>query len=280
MALAVCPGVVVGGEDRCRRRLHQRIDPRRIGQVCDPKGWHRSNHRTPRSILLIGGCMNTPIESKSQERALTTTSFAVLSVLSLRDHSTYDIIRQMRLSMHYMWPRAESNVYAEPRRLVEAGLATAREEWNGQRRRTVYSITEAGRAALAEWIAVAQRPPAIRERGAREGDVCRERHARRSARVDPGISAVTRPTPSGNSVGIADRYAAGEGEYPRPVRAVGSRLSPGCRATGDDASLGDLGRAGRRRTGRLRWPPMRAGGSRRCVRRANGFRWMTIRCAS
>ena len=69
--------------------------------------------------------MNTPIESKSQgrtERALTTTSYAVLSVLSLRDHSTYDLIRQMRLTMHYMWPRAESNVYAEPRRLVEAGL--------------------------------------------------------------------------------------------------------------------------------------------------------------
>ena len=97
--------------------------------------------------------MNTPIESKSQERALTTTSFAVLAVLSLRDHSTYDLIHQMRLSMHYMWPRAESNVYAEPRRLVEAGLATAREEWNGQRRRTIYSITDAGRAALAEWIA-------------------------------------------------------------------------------------------------------------------------------
>jgi hypothetical protein len=44
--------------------------------------------------------MNTPIESKSQERTLTTTSFAVLAVLSLRDHSTYDLIRQMRLSMH------------------------------------------------------------------------------------------------------------------------------------------------------------------------------------
>ena len=77
----------------------------------------------------------------------------MLSVLSLRDHSTYDLIRQMRLTMHYMWPRAESNVYAEPPRLVEAGLATAREEWSGQRRRTIYSITGAGRAALTAWIA-------------------------------------------------------------------------------------------------------------------------------
>jgi DNA-binding PadR family transcriptional regulator len=97
--------------------------------------------------------MNTPVESKSQERALTTTSYGVLSVLAIRDHSTYDLTKQMRLSLHYMWPRAESNVYAEPKRLVAAGLAEAREEWRGGRRATVYSITEAGRAALAAWLA-------------------------------------------------------------------------------------------------------------------------------
>src|SRR5262245_28929227 len=101
--------------------------------------------RPPVRILLSGGPMNTPDERISQDpiqdRTLTTTSFAVLAVLSLRDHSTYDITRQVRKSMHYMWPRAESNVYAEPMRLVEAGLVSARQEWNGRRRRTIYSIT-------------------------------------------------------------------------------------------------------------------------------------------
>src|SRR4029453_5915722 len=96
--------------------------------------------------------MNTPNESKSQERPLTTTSYGVLSILALRDHSTYALTRQMRISLPYMWPRAESNVYAEPKRLVAAGLATPREEWTGSRRRTIYSITEAGRVALAEWL--------------------------------------------------------------------------------------------------------------------------------
>ena len=96
--------------------------------------------------------MNTPIESKSQDRSLTTTSYAVLSVLAIREHSTYDLTKQMRLSLHYLWPRAESNVYAEPKRLVAAGLADAREQWNGGRRRTIYSITQSGRAALAEWL--------------------------------------------------------------------------------------------------------------------------------
>ena len=157
--------------------------------------------------------MDTPIESKSQERALTTTSYAVLSVLSLRDHSTYDLIRQMQLSMHYMWPRAESNVYAEPRRLVDAGLATAREEWTGQRRRTVYSITAAGRAALADWIASPSARPRYEcealvkvmfaENGTREDLLGQIRRLREDAE-----EAVL------HFRGIADRYAANEGEYP------------------------------------------------------------------
>src|SRR5262245_16187864 len=97
--------------------------------------------------------MHTPSESNSRERARTPTSFGVLSVLAIADHSTYELTRQMRNSLHYLWPRAESNVYAEPKRLVAAGLADVREEWRGKRRRTVYSITDAGRAALAGWLA-------------------------------------------------------------------------------------------------------------------------------
>jgi DNA-binding PadR family transcriptional regulator len=97
--------------------------------------------------------MNTPDESKSQDRPLTTTSYGVLSVLAIRDHASYELTKQMRLSLRYMWPRAESNVYAEVKRLVTAGLAQAREEWNGGRRRTIYSITKPGRSALAGWLA-------------------------------------------------------------------------------------------------------------------------------
>jgi len=97
--------------------------------------------------------MDTPVESKSQGRRLTTTSYAVLAVLALRDHSTYELAKQMHLSLHYFWPRAESNVYAEPKRLVRSGLAISREEWSGDRRRTVYAITDAGRGVLTEWLA-------------------------------------------------------------------------------------------------------------------------------
>jgi DNA-binding PadR family transcriptional regulator len=134
-------------------------------------------------------------------------------VLSLRPHSTYDITRQMRLSLHYMWPRAESNVYAEPRRLVEAGLATAREEWNGQRRRTVYEITDAGRAALAGWLGSPSSPARYEiealvkvmfaENGSRDDLLASIRAI--GADAAEGLRSVRR---------IAERYEAGEGEYP------------------------------------------------------------------
>lgn len=59
----------------------------------------------------------------------------------------------MRRNLHYFWPRAESNVYAEPKRLVDGGFAQARSEPVGKRRRTVYSITRKGRRTLESWLA-------------------------------------------------------------------------------------------------------------------------------
>jgi PadR family transcriptional regulator AphA len=58
----------------------------------------------------------------------------------------------MRRNLHYFWPRAESNLYAEPKRLVEEGFAKARPEPVGRRRRTVYSLTSKGRRALERWL--------------------------------------------------------------------------------------------------------------------------------
>jgi len=58
----------------------------------------------------------------------------------------------MRRNVHYFWPRAESNLYLEPKRLQAAGLATSRAEPVGRRRRTVYAITEEGTRALQHWL--------------------------------------------------------------------------------------------------------------------------------
>jgi len=83
---------------------------------------------------------------------LTTTSYAVLSLLSLRPWTTYELTKQMQRSLHWIWPRAESKVYEEPRKLVAHGLARARRRYTGQRAGTVYTITAAGRRALTAWV--------------------------------------------------------------------------------------------------------------------------------
>jgi PadR family transcriptional regulator AphA len=85
-------------------------------------------------------------------RELTTTSYAILGLLAIKPWSTYELAAQMRRNLHYFWPRAESNLYAEPKRLVEEGFAKTQHEPVGRRRRTVYSITPKGRRALERWL--------------------------------------------------------------------------------------------------------------------------------
>jgi DNA-binding PadR family transcriptional regulator len=86
----------------------------------------------------------------------STTRAAILGQLALREWSAYELTRSMRRSVRWFWPRAESVVYAEAKRLVGEGLATARAQAGtgpAKRGRTVYTITAAGHAALAEWLA-------------------------------------------------------------------------------------------------------------------------------
>lgn len=96
-------------------------------------------------------------EPAAQERRLTSTSYAILGFLAISEFSTYGLAKQMRRTAHYFWPRAESNLYAEPKRLLQDGFADARVESVGERPRTVYSINAKGREALAEWLT---QPPA------------------------------------------------------------------------------------------------------------------------
>jgi PadR family transcriptional regulator AphA len=85
--------------------------------------------------------------------ALTTTSHAVLALLALQPWTTYQLARQMERSLGWIWPRAISRLYEEPKKLVAAGLATSRPEATGRRPSTVYTITAEGRDALTAWLA-------------------------------------------------------------------------------------------------------------------------------
>jgi PadR family transcriptional regulator AphA len=83
---------------------------------------------------------------------LTTTSSAVLAQLALRPWSTYELARQRIRYFRYVWPRAESAIYREAKRLAAMGLVTATREYVGKRPRTVYSINDAGQDELRQWL--------------------------------------------------------------------------------------------------------------------------------
>jgi len=84
-------------------------------------------------------------------------------MLALREWSAYELTQQLRRSLDYCWPTAESVWYSEPKRLVRLGLATAKREPSatGRRTRTVYAITGRGRQVLAAWLASPPEPPRL-----------------------------------------------------------------------------------------------------------------------
>jgi PadR family transcriptional regulator AphA len=83
----------------------------------------------------------------------TTTAFAILGMLAIRPMTPYELSKGFDRSLGRFWPRARSKLFEVPKRLVEIGYARAAHEQTGRRPRTVYSITAAGRRALASWLA-------------------------------------------------------------------------------------------------------------------------------
>ncbi|MDQ6910927.1 MAG: PadR family transcriptional regulator, partial [Actinomycetota bacterium] len=92
---------------------------------------------------------------------LTTTSYAILGLLAIRPWTTYELAGQMQRALGRFWPRAESKLYEEPKKLVAHGLARASSEKVGSRPRTVYRITPAGRRALAAWLPTQSAGPVL-----------------------------------------------------------------------------------------------------------------------
>jgi DNA-binding PadR family transcriptional regulator len=83
---------------------------------------------------------------------LSTISYVVLGMIGLRGPSTsYDLKRAVGHSVGYFWPFPHAQLYSEPKRLTEEGYLEVATEDSG-RRRQVYSLTDAGRAAVREWL--------------------------------------------------------------------------------------------------------------------------------
>jgi DNA-binding PadR family transcriptional regulator len=83
---------------------------------------------------------------------LTPTSYLVLGLIAREGPSTpYELKRHVAATLGHFWSFPHSLLYGEPARLAGLGLLDERREDNGRRRR-IFSITEAGRAALRAWL--------------------------------------------------------------------------------------------------------------------------------
>lgn len=84
---------------------------------------------------------------------LTTTSHAILGLLSIAPMSGYDLHQAVDRSVRHLWPISKSQVYAEVARLEPlgfiAGTDVPQERLPDKR---VFRLTEAGEAALDEWL--------------------------------------------------------------------------------------------------------------------------------
>jgi DNA-binding PadR family transcriptional regulator len=92
--------------------------------------------------------------------ALTPFSYVVLTLIGQGGAGPHDLVRMARTGRIY-WDAADSQWYAEPKRLARLGLLTAHQEPGRTRPRTQYTLTDAGREALAAWMHEPARFPRI-----------------------------------------------------------------------------------------------------------------------
>lgn len=80
--------------------------------------------------------------------------FAILGFLNYHSYTGYDLKKIFDTSIRHFWPADQSQIYRTLARLTELGFAEMEKVPQTDRPdRKVYHITEAGRAALREWIA-------------------------------------------------------------------------------------------------------------------------------
>lgn len=104
------------------------------------------------------------VNSRRMVRASPHT-YGLLGMLATRPWTSYELTRQVRRSLRFMWPTSEGHLYREQARLVRLGWAQVEEEPAGLRTRKRYTITAEGRSALAAWLSTEPQEPTLQVEG-------------------------------------------------------------------------------------------------------------------
>jgi PadR family transcriptional regulator, regulatory protein AphA len=96
---------------------------------------------------------------------LSSTAYVILGYLGLRPMSGYEIKSFVDRSSRFFWAASYGQIYPELRRLAEMGLIEGESRPQGERARTVYRLTGAGRRELRDWLAEAPHVFELRDEG-------------------------------------------------------------------------------------------------------------------
>jgi len=91
---------------------------------------------------------------------LTPTSYAVLVLVGRGGAGPHDLVRMMRQGRIYE-SAAESQYYAEPKRLEQLGYLRSQRLPGQTHERTHYELTEKGLQALRDWVSVRPEHPRV-----------------------------------------------------------------------------------------------------------------------
>lgn len=91
--------------------------------------------------------------ARREESSKTTTTEALLGLLSLKPMSGYEIRQMVNSSIGNFWAESYGQIYPSLRKMVADGLADCRQEQErGRLPKKIYTLTERGRARLCEWL--------------------------------------------------------------------------------------------------------------------------------
>jgi PadR family transcriptional regulator AphA len=97
-------------------------------------------------------------EREPQDVELSPTARVILGMIAFGKRTGYDIKTFVDRTTRYFWAASYGQIYPELKRMQDRGLVRGRPEPSGGRARTVYELTEAGKAALEQWLAAAEGP--------------------------------------------------------------------------------------------------------------------------
>lgn len=96
---------------------------------------------------------------------LNPTAYVILGMVSSEARSGYEIKALVDNTTRFFWAASYGQIYPELKRLSEAGLVEGVDAPRGDRKRTVYAITDAGEAALKDWLRQPPETVEMREEG-------------------------------------------------------------------------------------------------------------------